>query len=361
MRKTYKFKAIVSETTAKNAENWLWACQQLYNTCLEQRILIYKQHKAGISKYDQMSQLPELKAAFPEFKAVGSQVLQEVVDRLDKAYQAFFSRIKRVETPGFPRFRSASRYDSFTLKQAGWKLEGRYLKITNVGIFKLRLSREILGRIKTVTVRRDNRGGWWVCFSCDQVPAREWDYPSHESVGIDVGLKHFCVDSDPSSEPIENPRYYRKAQAKLRRQQRKVSRRKKGSNRRRKVVKSLTKTHQQIANMRSDFLHKTANHYIERYHEIYVEDLKVSNMVKNRHLSKSISDAGWSTFFELLTWKAEEAARKVIRVNPRGTSQKCSGCGEVVPKSLAVRIHHCKHCGLILDRDRNAALNIKAG
>jgi len=359
MRKTYKFKATANETTAQNAELWLYLSRQLYNSALEQRIVAYKRCGVTLSAYSQSNELPDLKAECPEFKQVGSQVLQDVVERVGKAFQGFFSRLKKVGVKaGFPRFRSRARYDSFTLKQAGWKLDGRHLKIKGVGTFKLFLSREIQGRIKTVTVRRDACGDWWVCFSCDEVPPRAYPEPQSEVVGIDVGLNAFCTDTE--GEQIVNPKYYRKAQTDLRRRQRKVARRKKGSSRRKKAVKELARAHRRVKNLRLDFLHKTANHYIQKFKTICVEKLNIRNMVKNRHLSKSISDAGWGTFVELLLCKAAEAGREVIQVDPKGTSQNCSGCGETVKKSLAVRRHCCPHCGLELDRDENAARNIAA-
>ena len=374
MRKTYKFKATANEITSQNAEQWLQRCQQLYNAALEQRIVAYKRCGVTLSAYSQSNELPELKAEYPEFKQVGSQVLQDVVERVGKAFKGFFSRLKKIGIKaGFPRFRSRARYDSFTLKQAGWKLDGRHLKIKGVGTFKLFLSREIEGRIKTVTVRRDACGDWWVCFSCDEVPSRVYPEPQSEVVGIDVGLNAFCTDTEGVQ--IANPKYYRQAQADLRRRQRKVARRKKGSQRRKKAVKELVRAHRRVKNLRLDFLHKTANHYIQKFKTICVEKLNIRNMVKNRHLSKSISDAGWGTFVELLLCKAAEpqalarlralrlrtaalAGREVIQVDPKGTSQNCSGCGEVVKKSLAVRRHCCPHCGLELDRDENAARNI---
>ena len=177
-------------------------------------------------------------------------------------------------------------------------------------------------------------------------------------VGIDVGISHFCTDTDGLH--VANPKYYRKAQAELRCKQRKVARRKKGSHRRKKAVTELARAHRKVKRMRLDFLHKTANHYIEKYQTICIEALKVKNMVKNRHLSKSIADSGWSTFFELLSYKAAEARREVIKVNPRNTSQNCSGCGRKVSKSLATRMHNCPDCNLSLDRDINAARNIAA-
>ncbi len=279
------------------------------------------------------------------------------MERLDKAFQGFFRRIKTAGKAGFPRFRGMNRYDSFTLKQAGWKLEGRYLYIANIGRFKLKLSRPIQGDIKTVTIRRSSTGKWFVSFSCDNVSKREFP-DTKEQIGIDVGLKTFCVDSDANS--FQNPKYSRKAQVKLRVLSRSLTRRKKGSARRAKARLLLAKQHEKTANQRNDFLHKTANHYIRHYAEIFVEDLKITNMLKNRRLSKSIADASWGMFFDLLSYKAEEAGRTVMKIKPYGTSQNCSGCGERVAKTLSVRIHKCPNCQLKLDRDLNAAINIKA-
>ena len=359
MRKTYKFKAKLSKTTEQNALVWLGFCQKLYNLALEQRITAYKRCGVSLSTYTQNNELPDLKNEFPEFKQVNSQTLQDAVERLGRAFQGFFSRLKQVGVKaGFPRFKSYHRYDSFTLKTSGWKLDGRHLKIRGVGILKLRLSRPIEGKIKTIDVKRDACGDWWVSFSCDDVPERKFETPRSDIVGLDVGISHFATDSE--GKHIPNPRHYYKAQKELRRKQRKVARKKKGSNRRKKAVQELARSHRKVANMRLDFLHKTANYYIKNFQMICIEELRVKNMVKNRHLSKNIADAGWSTFFDLLTYKAEEAGRELVKVNPKNTSQNCSGCGEKVPKSLATRVHNCQYCNLSLDRDVNAARNIAA-
>ena len=173
MRKTYKYRLLGNKQAFIKVDEWLMLCQRLYNTALEQRINIYRQRKETISCYSQINQLPELRAEFPEYQAVGSQVLQDVIERLDKAYKSFFRRVKSSKgKAGFPRFRSRDRYDSFTLKQTGWKLDGKYLTIRNVGRFKLRLSRPIEGDIKTVSVHRQS-GNWYVCFSCDKVPEKK--------------------------------------------------------------------------------------------------------------------------------------------------------------------------------------------
>lgn len=355
MRKTFLFQAIVNNQTEDNCNRWLDICRDVYNSALNQRINRYKETKKAVSVYDQMKQLTSIKKDFPDVKTVNSQTLQNVLERLDKAYKAFFRRVKNGENPGFPRFKNCNSYNSFTLKQTGYTLEGRYLYVKNVGRFKLFLSRPIEGNIKTVTIRRMPTDKWFVSFSCDNVPAKQFPQTDKE-IGIDVGIKSFCVDS--SGGQVANPKYLINAEKQLRRRYRKLSRRKKGSGRRNKARILVAKSHERVANQRKDFLHKVANQYIVKFQTIYVEDLKIKNMARNRHLSKSINDSSWGIFFNFLSYKAENAGRQVIKVNPSGTSQRCSVCGEKVPKSLSVRIHSCPFCGLKIDRDLNASLNI---
>ncbi len=358
MRKTYLYKTKINKQTETNCNNWLELCRNIYNQSLEQRITAYREKKKPISAFKQMAQLPDLKKSSVEFKAVGSQVLQDVIQRLDKAYKSFFQRAKQGNgKAGFPRFKSKNRYDSFTLKQTGWKLEGRYLYIKNVGKFKLFLSRPIEGNIKTITIRRSSTNKWFASFSCNDVPIKEVSETTME-VGIDVGIKHFLVDSQGNS--VENPKYFRQSEKLLRRRQRSLCRKKKGSNRRNKAKLLVAKAHEKVTNQRQDFLHKIANSYIDKFQTIYIEDLNIKGMVKNRHLSKSISDSSWGMFFNFLFYKAEGADRIVVKVPPQNTSQICSVCGERVPKSLFVRIHNCPFCKTVLDRDYNASLNIKA-
>ena len=357
MRRTFQYRVQLSKTSETNCLHWLEQCRILYNLALEQRIMVYRQTRKSISLYTQQSQLPELKEAFPDFKIVGSQCLQDVLDRLDKAFQAFFQRVKKGKA-GFPRFKSFGRYDSLTLKQSGWKLEGRYLHLAKIGRLKLYLSRPIEGEIKTVTIRRTTTGKWFVSFSCDEVKPRIFP-PTDKAVGLDVGIKSFAVDSE--GKVVENPKYLRESLKTLRVHQRKLSRRIKGSRRRHKVRIQLAQLHEKVANQRKDFLHKTANHYIHTFKYIAVEDLNIAGMVRNHHLALSIQDSSWGTFFNLLSCKAVEANRVLVKINPYGTSQRCSSCGENVPKKLAQRTHHCPSCGVILDRDFNAALNIRSG
>ena len=356
MRKTFLYHVKINNQTETNCHKWLNICREVYNSALSQRINKFKETGKTISCYDQQKQLTSIKRDFPEAKKVNSQTLQDVLDRLDKAYKAFFRRVKSGKKSGFPRFKNRQSYNSFTFKQTGYKLDGRDLHVKNVGRFKLFLSRPIEGNIKTITIRRSSTNKWFVSFSCDNVPVKQFPQTSKEG-GIDVGIKSFCVDSEGGQ--IPNPKFFRQSEKLLRLRQRRQCRRKKGSSRRDKARLLVAVAHEKIASQRKDFLHKVANQYINNFQIIHVEDLKIQNMVKNRHLSKSISDCSWGMFFGFLSYKAANAGRIVIKVNPNGTSQRCSGCGERVPKKLSDRIHSCSFCGLKIDRDLNASINIR--
>jgi len=354
VKKSFKYRIQANPQTIQQANHWLDLCRNLYNTALEQRISIYRQNKGSISCFDQIKQLPELRASFPEYREVGSQVLQDVLERLDRAYQGFFRRVKNGDKPGFPRFKGRNRYDSFTLKQAGWKLEGKYLTIRNIGTFKLRFSRPIEGDIKTITIRRTSTGKWFAVFTCDNVPEKPLP-KTGKVVGIDVGLESFLTTSEGIK--IGNPRHFDNAKAKLAMRQQRLSRRTKGSKRREKARVLVAKAHEKITNQRRDFHFKVANQFIKAYDSICIEDMDSWNSL-NHGLTREMRDAAWFGFFDVLCWKAEEAARMVIKVPARDTSQLCSRCGARVPKDLSVRIHSCPFCGLTIDRDHNAALNI---
>ena len=357
MRKTYKYRIQANQKTLDNAGNWLMLCRRLYNEALEQRITAYKRKGRSISCYDQSKQLPDVRASLPEYKEVGSQVLQEALQRLDKAYSAFFRRVKNGEEPGFPRFKGRNRYNSFTLKQAGWRLESKYLTIKKIGKFKLRLSRPIEGNIKTITIRRSPTDKWYACFSCDNVPEKRLP-ESDKTIGIDVGLKSFLVDSEGNK--VENPAYFRQSEKLLRRRQRRLCRKVKGSNGRRQARVLVAKAHEKVKNQRNDFLHKVANEYIKHYGTLVFEDLNIKGMVKNHHLAKSISDSGWGIFYGFCAYKAEEAGRQIIRI-PRfePSSKTCSECGAINQElKLNDRQWVCKSCGVLHDRDYNAAKNI---
>ncbi|HKB48410.1 MAG TPA: transposase, partial [Ktedonobacterales bacterium] len=211
------------------------------------------------------------------------------------------------------------------------------------------------GTPKTVTISRE-ADGWYTSISCAEVPTEPLPLTGQET-GIDVGLKVFIITAN--GEVVENPRHYRKAEKQVAKAQRRISRRKKGSTRRKKAVALLRRKHQTIQRQRRDFHHKVALALLRRYDVISLEDLQVRNMARNHYLAKSISDASWGQFRTILTFKAACAGKWVIAVPPAFTSQDCSGCGERVPKSLSVRTHVCPSCGLVMDRDENAARNIQ--
>jgi putative transposase len=339
-------------------ETVVWRCRVLYNTALEQRRTWWGRGQ-GVSAtyYQQKAELPDLKAACPKFAQVNAQVLQDVIVRVERAYQAFFRRVKAGEAPGYPRFQGRNRHNSFTYPQngGGAVLDGGILSLSKFGRIPLRLHRPPAGTPKTVTVSRE-ANGWYVCFSCAEVPTQPLPATGRET-GIDVGLKVFLVTAD--GENVENPRHLRRAERVLKRADRRVSRRKKGSNRRKKAVTLSAKKHQQVKRQRQDFHHQAALLLVREYDTLYLEDVRVANMVRNRHLSRSISDAGWAAFRSILEAKAVYAGRQVMAIPAHYTSQDCSGCGERVPKSLSVRTHVCSSCGLVMDRDGNAARNIQ--
>ena len=326
-------------------ENTLNLTRELYNCALQERIGAWKERQISLNYYSQANQLASLKESRTEFQNIHSQILQDVLKRLDKTFKAFFARIKKGEKAGFPRFKGKSFFDSFCFPQSGFKLVGDKLTLSKIGSMQIRLSREIAGKIKTCTIKREV-DGWYVIFTTET--EKQLLEKTGESVGIDVGLENFVTLSN--GEQIENPRFLRQSESRLKTAQRAVSRKKKGSNCRRRAVRLLRKQHLKITRQRQDFCHKTANNLVARFDEIAVEELQIRKMLKNHHLAKSIADASWGNFLQTLENKAENAGKRVWKVNPNGTSQTCI-CGETVKKTLAVRRHQCQTCGLSLHRD----------
>jgi putative transposase len=308
----------------------------------------------SLSCAQQQAELPGLKEDRPEYKQVDAQVLQDVLKRLDRAFAAFFRRVKAGQAPGYPRFKGRDRYDSFTFHQTGWTLEETRLRLRGVsGPLKIKLHRPVQGTIKTVTLKREC-GHWYVVFASDVEPA---PVPALDStVGIDLGLIDFLMAD--TGDPVPAPQYFRCGEAVLARRQRALARKKRGSHRRRKARLLVAKAHRHVANQRRDFHHKTAHDLVQAYGTICHESLSVKNMVQNHGLAKSITDAAWAQFIAILTAKAAEAGRVTIAVDPRGTSQTCL-CGEPVPKGLGDRWHYCPQCHLSLSRDQVSAILIK--
>jgi putative transposase len=355
--KTYKEKLRPTLAQERTLEEVLWRCRTLYNTALEQRITAWQRCRVSISRYEQEAELKAIRAVYPEYAAIHSHVLQDVLARLEKTYLAFFRRVQRGEQAGFPRFKGRNRFRSFTFKEYGngARMDTGYLVLAKIGRIAVRWSRPLEGTPKTVTISHE-ADGWYVSFSCAKVPTQPLSPTGHET-GIDLGLESFATLANGTR--IRTPGYYYKAERYLAKCQRRVSKRKKGSHRRRKAVGWLAKAHQTVRRQRQDFHHKTALSLVRQYDTIYVEDLQVANLVQNHHLAKSIQDAGWSAFIAILNFKAANAGRSVVAVDPAFTSQACSGCGVIVQKGVSVRWHACPGCGTSLHRDHNAALNIQ--
>ncbi len=357
IRKTFTFKLKPTPDQERAMAFVLRRCRELYNAALQERREAWQKCGVSINVAGQSAQLPDIKEVRPEYREIHSQVLQDVLTRLDRAFQAFFRRVKAGETPGYPRFQGANRYTSFTYKQFGngAALDNGFLVLSKIGRIAVRWSRPLEGTPKMVTLSKE-ADGWYVCFSCADVPIRALE-PTGQETGLDLGFESFATLSN--GERIVTPGYSRKAERYLAKCQRRVSRRKKGSHRRRKAVTLLAKAHQTVKRQRQDFQHKAALHLVRQYDTIYHEDVQTANMLKNHHLAKSISDAGWSQFLDILAFKAACAGKRAVAVPPAYTSQACSGCGVMVKKGLSVRWHACPDCGTSLHRDHNAARNIE--
>lgn len=370
--KTFHYKLKPNKTQAIELNKWLGTCRFLYNIALEYKIMLYGRGKKTISKFDLIKELVDVKKVegFEWIKEVPSQTLQAVIERLDNSYQRFFKL-----SAGFPKFAKKSKYKSFLIKQ-GVEIYGNCVRLPKIGLIKFFNSRPIESKIKTATIRKE-ADGWYISLVFEG-EVKELEL-IEKTVGIDVGLKHFLVNSD--NEKIENPRTYRKHQKKLAKCQRKIARTKKCSNNRKKLVNKLSRLHQTIKNIRNDFLNKVSIKLINENQVIVVEDLQIKNLVKKPKaqqnesgtgfkpnkakakggLNKSILDAGWGTFFNKLDYKSKWYGRTFVKVSPQYTSMDCSTneCGFRLDKlTLKIREWQCPKCHITHDRDVNASRNI---
>ena len=360
MVRVYRFRLYPNRVQEAKLHETLYLLRQLYNGVLQERMDSYKKQHVSLSAYVQMAEIKEVRAVCPEYRAIHVHLLQDVITRVDLAYRAFFRRLKSGEKPGFPRFKGRGRYHSFGFKDAG-RRNGAYLdaagsrvKLAGIGHVKVKLHRVVEGTVKQIGVTLSGEGHWYVNVTCVDVPAEPLP-ATGKSIGVDVGISTFAALSDGTL--VANPRPFERAQKALARTQRSVSRRKRGSHRRRKAVAVLRGQHDKVRRVRLDFHHKVARRLVRDFDRIAVEDLNVKGLAKG-FLAKQVADAAWGSFLLVLASKAESAGRELERVDPRGTSQWCSGCGCEVRKDLSVRVHSCPHCGLVLDRDVNAARNI---
>jgi len=299
IRKTFKYRLKPTKKQLKALGCTLDECRWLYNHLLEQRKLAYEELDISLTKFQQNIFLPFLKLDRRELLTVHSQVLQNVTDRSDKAFQNFFRRCKSGEKPGFPRFRGFDRYTSFCYAQSGFSVKGSEVKLSKIGSIRFKLHREIQGKIKTCTLSRES-GNWYVCFSCevDLNPLPE----NSKSIGIDLGIENFATFSD--GQTLANPRFFKKAEKEVAKSQKKLSKLEKGTPERKKQKKTTSNIHRKIKNRRSDFCHKISRKIVNEYQHICIEDLNTSRMMQGSFLAKSIADVSWSQFTQFLTYKA---------------------------------------------------------
>ncbi|MFL5663119.1 MAG: RNA-guided endonuclease InsQ/TnpB family protein [Ktedonobacteraceae bacterium] len=397
MLRAYKYKLYPNNQQAGQLQWTLDRARELYNSALQERRDAYemmvKRHpnyydeatrsqltqEHALTYNQQAVQLPEIKEIRSEYNDIHSQVLQDVLRRVKKAYDNFFRGVKAGQTSGYPRFQGYGRYDSFTFPQSGFSLtEDNRVGLSKVGTLKVKFpkgkkARPPVGEMKTCTIKREGIH-WYIIFTCELEQEIIY-HPVSEAVGIDLGVVHFATLSDGST--IEIPRHLRQSENKLKKSQEALSRKKRGSKRRRKAAQHVGKVHRHIARQRTDFHHKEARKLVTKYQTIVFEKLQPAHMSKRPKpkqdeatgqylpngasakagLNKSILDAGWGRFQQICVSKAECAGSRVLFVSPKYTSQICSGCGAVVKKERSERWHDCS-CGCSLDRDHNAAMNI---
>ena len=354
MRTAYKFRMYPNRQQEGMLDLTLETCRHLYNLALADRKNAYENENISRSYEDQAAMLTVEKKN-GNFKIVFSQVLQDVLRRLDKSFKAFFRRVKAGDEPGYPRFKGQGWYKSFTYPQAGFKLEGTKLILSKVGYIRIFKHRGVEGKIKTCTIKKDKLGRWYAILvsEIEDVPQIE---PT-TIIGVDVGLKNQVATS--TGETIQYPRYYVRAETLLAVAQRNLSRKKKGSSNRQKAKINVARLHQKIQNNRDEFLHQVSRKLVDSADLIAFENLNIKGMLKNHHLAKHIQDHAWGKLIQFTESKAAKAGKVVELVEARYTSQKCSQCGITVPKTLADRIHACPNCGLTMDRDINASVNIR--
>ncbi len=343
---TYRFRIYPTEAQARIMEETLETCRRLYNSMLADRI----ENHSGF--YEQKRKLAELKQNDKHLRSIHSQVLQDVVLRLDKAYQAFFAGLSR-----YPKFRRSGRYNSFTYPQSGFRLEDHRIRLSAIGKVRVTLHRNVIGAIKRVTVIRDI-DQWFVALLAEEAPSVVQS--GDDKVGIDMRISNIVALSDGTL--VSAPHFLKRSAERIKSLQRTLSRKERGSNNREKAKVSLAKAWRKVRRQRDDFAHKLSDQLTKENKVIVFEDLRIGNMVKNHSLASAIMDSAWGKLRQFTVYKAERRGGRVILVGPCGTSQKCSGCGEVVLKELSERVHGCPKCGLVMDRDVNAARNIlKAG
>jgi putative transposase len=379
MRIAYQYRLRPTSQQIDTFEQWLELCRRQYNYRLAERFNWWEQNRCDADRcslevaklpqlkdkpsyYSQKRDLTNTKALFSEYKDIPSHTLQDVIARVEKTFDRWLKADSNGKRSGRPRFKGKGRYRSLAFPDPikSEHIQGKFIQLPKIGKVKMILHRPIPDgfKIKTATITH-KADGWYISLSLEDVTVKRLKTdvtPTPDNtVGIDMGLKSFLVTSD--NKEVQIPQHYRKAEKRLQRLQRQLSRKKKGSSRRQKSIKRVAKTHLKVANQRKDFHYKTAIWLLNQSPVIAHENLNIKGLAKSK-LAKSVNDAGWGQFLQILNTKAASAGCLVVAVNPNGTSQECSDCGATVPKVLADRWHSCQ-CGASYDRDHNAARNIK--
>ena len=400
--RVFDFRLSPTPAQERSLDGLLESLRLFYNAALQERRDDFRRAKeaalasgdkpkATVSLSTQEKAVKLIKALCPDYDAIHTHLYQDVLTRLDKAFQNFFARRKAGLPGGFPRFKPFGRYHSFTFKDAAhgngckllghdeperkpagldrpafrplhtpdgphWRLvaAGKRLYLHGIGKVRIKLHRPFEGQVKQVRVVK-RAGQWFAQLVCDGVAPRPLP-ATGKTTGIDLGITTFATMSDGSE--VDNPRLAEAAQPRIRKLQKTVSRRNKGSHRRKKAIGVLARAQARVAAQRKQFHHTTAKEIVKTYDAVAVEDLNVKGLARGM-LAKWVHDVAWSQFLDILANKAERAGRVVERVQAAGTTQECSGCGEVVRKGLHVRVHRCPWCGLVLGRDHNAARNME--
>jgi putative transposase len=357
MLKAYQYRLYPTKVQITTLNRTFDICRKVYNNTLALRRDTWDYDQKSLTLFDTNKYLAIWKKDHPELKMVHSQVIQNVQVRVDLAFKAFFQRVKKGCNPGHPRFKSYGRYDSITYPQSGFSLDiqNRTVHASKIGKIKAIIHRPCEGKIKTMTIRRSSTGKWYVSFAVEQdlvIHERGGD----EVTGIDLGLTTFAMLSN--GESIKNPRFFQTDETALAKAQRRMSKEVKGSPEHKVRRMVVSKIHERIANRRNNFIHQESKKLVDRFKTIAFENLNIKNMQQNSHLAKSIADVSWGMMVRTTKNKAVEAGSKVILVNPKNTTQLCSRCGQYVRKELSDRVHSCPRCGLVMDRDQNAAINI---
>ena len=380
MRRAYKFRLRPTARQHVALEKCLASHRELYNVALQERRDAWRLRGTGVSYGDQSAQLKDIREVRPDVGSWSFSSQQATLRRLNRAFAGFYRRVNAGETPGYPRFKPAHRFNSVEWPRDGdgcrWQPDTRRVYLQGIGHLKVTVHRQVRGRVKTIQVRREGRR-WLLVLSCDEVPTRFLE-PTRAAVGVDVGIASFATTSD--GEHVPNPRYGRVAAAKLGAAQKALARKQRGSNNRRNARATVATRHRKLANQRRNFHHQVARALVADYGLLVVEDLKIGNMVRrppprpdpdrlggflpNRAAAKaglhrSIHDAGWAQFVSILRAKAEEAGRVVIGVDARHTSDRCEACGHTATENRASQaVFCCRACGHTANADEHAARNV---